>query len=102
MQFQEEESQITNKPMKTLSELLAIRKMQIKMGTNHMLISSPKVKKDTKQNVVWSSCRNLWKEWKCGPTHMKGPEQANLQGGKAGQWLPRPGEVGRREVWGDS
>ena len=47
MQFQEEESQIANKLMKTLSVLLAIRKMQIKMGANHMLISSPKLKKNT-------------------------------------------------------
>ena len=31
---------------------------------------------------------------------MKGPDQANLQARKAGQWLPRPGEMGRREVRG--
>ena len=49
MQLQEEESQLANKLMKTLSVLLAIRKMQIKMVINHMLISSPKLKKNTRK-----------------------------------------------------
>ena len=31
---------------------------------------------------------------------MKGPDQAYLQGRRAGQWLPRFGEMERREVWG--